>query len=136
MVKFRGKRIDNGKGVCGMLMHKWACGTQWNKYLAIQLAEEGNSYLVIPSTIAQFTGLKDKNQVEIYGSIEIDGVMSEGGDIVKVEIDVYNGIYVCEYQTDMALFEFKGEGEWLTWDDIGEGAEIIGNQTDNKDLLK
>ncbi len=34
-------------------------------------------------SLAQFTGKHDKNKKPIYGSFEIDGVMTEGGDVVK-----------------------------------------------------
>ncbi len=72
--------------------------------------------------VEEDTGLKDKN---VWA-----------GDILKVEIDVYNGIYVCKYRIDLACFVFEGEGEWLLWDDIEEGAKVIGNIHENKDLLE
>jgi len=63
---------------------------EWSKYLAIQLEEDGNSHLVIPSTVAQYTTINDKKRTkkypegqEIYGSIEINNKMSEGGDTIS-----------------------------------------------------
>ncbi len=38
---------------------------------------------VLPESLAQFTGKHDKNKKPIYGSFEIDGFMTEGGDVVK-----------------------------------------------------
>lgn len=35
---------------------------------------------VLPSSLAMYTGINDKNKVPIYGSFPVDGVMGEGGD--------------------------------------------------------
>lgn len=65
-IKFRGKRIDNGKWVYGLLVYKFACdGKKWNKYFAIQ-TEGGEVIQVDPKTVGQFTGLHDKNSKEIW----------------------------------------------------------------------
>lgn len=37
-----------------------------------------------PTTIAMATGVTDKNGVEIFGSVPVDGVMSRGGDVVRM----------------------------------------------------
>ncbi len=41
------------------------------------------AYEVTPESIALFTGKLYKNKVEIYGSVEIEGKMSEGGSDVR-----------------------------------------------------
>jgi len=41
---------------------------------------------VLPEIVGQSTGKNDKNGVEIYGSIPINGRMSEGGDIERIKI--------------------------------------------------
>ena len=40
---------------------------------------------VLPSTLAQSTGIRDKHGVEIFSSFEVDGKMSEGGDRVQAD---------------------------------------------------
>ncbi len=59
-IKFRGKRIKDGKWVYGYLSAKCQITTSLN-------SEEGNAvHLVNPETIGQFTGLQDNEKNDIY----------------------------------------------------------------------
>lgn len=64
-IKFRGKRTDNDEWVFGGHM-KNKNGIYITDTDSFHLNKTYKNYLVIPETIGQFTGLCDKNGVEIY----------------------------------------------------------------------
>ena len=85
---------------------------------------------ILPKTIMQYTGLKDKNDVEIYE-----------GDIV-----LYSGTDSCGKKVNPSKLkiEWDEEGAWnigTTWGYTGEGffnlyiCEVIGNIYENPGLL-
>lgn len=83
-ISFRGKRIDNGAWVYGSLHYdEVECEKQYFKdgannhnlavcaRLVIEVEDDSsiellNDYAIIPKTVGQYTGLRDKNNKEIY----------------------------------------------------------------------
>jgi len=134
-IKFRGKRVDNGEWVYGSLVsfgkpyivtskHGFSHyrATASKTYMHIK-----DAHKVIPKTVGQFTGLLDKNSVEIY---EGDVVTCEDFNTMNYSVLFQGGAfgYVNRY----------GGLEWL-WIDDETGAsdlEVIGNIHDNPDFLK
>ena len=121
-IKFRGKRIDNGEWVYGFLVE-----SQTQKYIVGNMVESNEEYCnleywwpVIPETVGQFTGLKDKNGREIYE-----------GDILRWE-DMFN-FEVRWLDSQARFYSVNTSAVSTQWT---EYCTIIGNIYENPELLK
>ena len=121
-ILFRGKRVDNGEWIEGYYTN---IGKEWHYILTgkliIGLTGMGfEREEVIPETVGQYTGLKDKNGVRVC----------EGG-IVKYE----NKIYEIKYLEKYARFAPSNEHSIFMVCAFNH-LEVVGNIHDNPGLMR
>ena len=132
MIKFRGINVKTSEEIIGSLVinsgHTYIV-TYINpkELLETEIAE------VHSDSVAMFTTKLDKDKKEIFGSVEINGKMSKGGDVAKLfetELDsiiiFYNGAF--GYLSGNDFISFDQNKHFNFKDNKSNDIEIIGNQ--------
>lgn len=127
---FRGKRLDNGEWVYGHYSD-FNCNpdglTKMKYYIGVPIG--GCEYEVTPSTIGQYTGMKDRA-----------GKMIWEDDIMLIPETDFNAEIIGRviYEEDAYyIIPLHGGHLWgLCWSLRKHNAKIIGNIHDHPDLLK
>ena len=130
-ILFRGKRLDNGEWVYGYYVHIGPVSCQ-RAYIIPEYTSAIYVKEVDPSTVDQYTGLKDKNDKQIFE-----------GDIVST--DIARPYLIVEFRDGCFMFNCNDGGKdyYDIMLPILEDAqteykygEIIGNIHDNPELLE
>lgn len=132
-IKFRGERLDNGEWIFGDLIENQGRFFIYHATSETTIEDDDDGRISIvavevdPSTVGQFTGMKDRNGMEIYE-----------GDILHIpEIPYFKGGngYVL-FINDCISVKDGEEHEWrLTWVVQESDDGILGNIYDNPQLL-
>ena len=117
-IEFRGKRTDNGEWVYGYVCRYGWTGKE-NTYILPNYASALYSIEVDPSTVGQYTGLKDKNGAKIFEG-DIVTMPRYGGGRHKSAVYFKGG----KFAVDGSNYGFK--------DICPKNMQVIGNIYDNK----
>ncbi|MBJ2188143.1 MAG: hypothetical protein JFR41_05900 [Muribaculaceae bacterium] len=120
-IKFRGKTTANGHWVYGSLIayNNGACAIRNSK----------SEPWVDPSTVGQFTGLRDCTGKEIYEGDILERYNEHG---ITMHINYFGSQFGCVQHWDGV----GNEGSWYPLDNyFMEQWEVIGNIHDNPELL-
>ena len=122
-ILFRGKRLDNGAWVYGSLLQV-ECDDGSIVTAILERKDSVGDAEVHPSTVGQYTGLKDKHGNRIFE-----------GDVLTV--DGEDGFFVLEFQEDTARFVMYGDSIVVDFDNFWSyEVEVMGNIHDNPELLE
>ena len=137
-ILFRGKRLDNGEWAEGYFVNLWMINYQ--KHQPIITDNNAVSYDVDPSTISQYTGLKDKNGERVWeGDILHIAKISDGiGGYYQPPLDYPVNVVV---KWDLCAWMWEtlcDDKRYITFPDAWchYECEIIGNVHDNPELIK
>lgn len=122
-IKFKAKCLDNGEWIEGDLIHKgtYVC----IGYLSSEIPNITRVHRVDPSTVCQFTGLKDCEGNEIWE-----------GDIVHDSYDLLciDNLYEVVYIEEEGTFAFKSLDKVDNYEPFVNLFEVyvVGNKFDNE----
>lgn len=142
-ILFRGKRVDNGEWAFGNFIEdKWGDDNGNTVYAILQdrvapdIAKLWTPVRVIPETVEQYTGLKDKNGKKIFEGDIVREWSHWHKNLSATVSDIGCYLVVCDYLGSLSLKKNTSCGGVSTPLIRTSIVEVIGNIHDNPELLE
>jgi uncharacterized phage protein (TIGR01671 family) len=131
---FRGKRIDNGEWLYGYYTYDPECDKHFILVPDMPSNWRWSVHEVILETVGQYTGLKDKNGVEVYKGdiIEYRNNQESGIGIIERPYNSIN-LHVVWSKQNILTPSISTAIDYLTY---SEEIEIIGDKFENPELME
>ena len=124
-IEYRGKRIDNGEWVHATLFQ---VGELQNPFIMLK-NRLGESYEVDPTTVGEFTGLRDSKRTEECP----EGQKIYEGDVLQ---SITTRHYVVKWNTRRVQFEATSSQCGYIPEHVWCRSEIVGTIYENLELLE
>ncbi len=143
-IKFRGKRLDNGEWIYGSLLilttgyYIVPTDTCYNELIDVDMGEKitlnalwehNDFHEVVPKTVGQYTGLKDKNGEAIFEKDIVKNIKT--GKMYTIK---WHGVFAGFIYDDIA-FNHSHKSEWGELYLCYMKFEVIGSIHKNPELL-
>ena len=134
-ILFRGKRLDNGEWIQGDLFQRLG---HYPEIIIHHPNEEGkvaySSICVAPSTVGQYTGLKDKNGTKIFEGDVICSYDTFGDEIKHYVHYIDSECSFCVALLGYNVIDYNAGNIYQRWIDEFK-KEVVGNIHDNPELM-
>ena len=129
-ILFRGKTTHSKKWIYGNYIQETLGDSIYSKVEDILENIDSGSRYIIPETLGQYTGIKDKNGTKIF----------EGDICEHIDRDNYPRPFAVEWIEDYACFVFVDKGDYFRnyyfQKKHMENIQVIGNIYDNPELIQ
>lgn len=129
-ILFRGKRISDGKWLYGYYTDDKAHRTDFPCIHPFIIYDNEWDWRVLPETVCQYIGQKDKNEVKIFEHDIVETKYGRICEVVRVSLDTYCGWDLIP----IGKYDCKAPDKWDLWN-CGN-LVVIGNVFDNLDLME